>query len=55
MENTLNPRIVLKMKVVSQKSSVRHYNVSLSMKTTTNTGKTQKFSGQMREESVEVI
>ena len=38
-----------------QKISIRHYNMSLTMMTTTNTGKIQKLSGKKREESVEAI
>ena len=34
---------------VIQKASIRNYNKSLTMKTTTNTVKIQKFSGKVRE------
>ena len=37
------------------KSSKRHYIELLSMKTVTKTGKIQKISGEVREESVEAI
>ena len=35
--------------------TIRHYNKSLTKKTTTNTGKNPKFSRKVREESVEAI
>ena len=41
--------------IIFQKLSINHYNMSLTMKTTTNTGKIRKFDGKVREESVEAI
>ena len=35
--------------------TIRHYNKSLTKKTTTNTGRNKKFSRKVREESVEAI
>ena len=41
--------------VFFHKSSIRHYNKSMTMKTTTNTGKNQIFRRKVREGSVEAI
>ena len=40
---------------VIKKLSIRHNNMSLTMKTTTSTGKIQKYSRKVREESVDAI
>ena len=40
---------------VIQKLPIIHYNLLLTMKTTTNTGKIQKSTGKVGEESVEAI
>ena len=46
-------RTTTKFFIVIHKLSIRHYNKSLTMKTTKNTGKIQKFSRKVREEIVE--
>ena len=37
------------------KSSIKHYNALLTLKSTTSTGELQKISTKVREESVEAI
>ena len=48
------PRCTARMLVI-QTLSIIHYNKSLTMETTPNTGEVQKFSGKVREKIVEAI
>ena len=43
------------MMSVIHKSSITHYNKRMTMRTTTNKGKKQKFSRELREESVAAL